>query len=76
MQERDPGSKYKSGRSHLEMLSDGMKLDEIFEKGRGVVSRTPVGRGHLDAQIVHRRQWDTRQCGYRCRWVTDLRKNS
>lgn len=42
MQERDPGSKYKSRRSHLEMLSDGMKLDEIFEKGRGVVSRTPV----------------------------------
>lgn len=42
LQARGLGSKYKSGKSHLEMFSEGMRLDEIFEKGRGVVSRAPV----------------------------------
>lgn len=53
LQARGLGSKYKSGKSHLEMFSEGMRLDEIFEKGRGVVSRaSDPRRGHLDAQIV------------------------
>lgn len=42
LQERGLGSKHKSGRSHLEVFSEGTRLDEIFEKGRGMVSGAPV----------------------------------
>lgn len=42
LQERGLGSKYKSGRSHLEVFSEGTRLNEIFEKGRGMVSGAPV----------------------------------